>query len=140
MTRLEHFNITVPDIDAALEFLKIVAPDYQVRKDAQSSSGFRWVHIGNTQSYLALQEPNIDSCSTHTFHETYKNFGFNHIGLVVENLATIEDQLLEKGYNRGILTPTEMYRKRAYFFDAAGFEWELTEYLSDDFSEMYLYE
>ncbi len=33
MTRIEHANITVPDIDAAIRFLKIVAPDFDVRKD-----------------------------------------------------------------------------------------------------------
>lgn len=33
MTRIEHANITVPDIDAAIDFIKIVAPDFQVRMD-----------------------------------------------------------------------------------------------------------
>ena len=32
MTRIEHANITVPDIDAAIAFLKVVAPDFEVRK------------------------------------------------------------------------------------------------------------
>ena len=35
---------------------------------------------------------------------------------------------------------TEKYRKRAYYYDSAGFEWELVEYLSEKPNEMYLYE
>lgn len=47
MTRIEHLNITVPDIDAALAFLVIVAPDFNVRKDVKSPDRHRWVHVGN---------------------------------------------------------------------------------------------
>ena len=47
MTRIEHVNITVPDIDEAIRFLKIVAPDFEVRKDEKPSNSYRWVHIGN---------------------------------------------------------------------------------------------
>lgn len=60
--------------------------------------------------------------------------------MVVDDLEATEDRLIEQGYNRGILAPEETYRKRAYFFDKAGFEWELTEFLSDVEDEMYLYE
>lgn len=140
MTRLEHLNITVPDIDAALAFLTIVAPDFKVRKDLKSQSRHRWAHVGNEQCYFALQEPHLDSLSPNKAQETYKNFGVNHIALVVENIEIIEENLVKEGYLRGILAPEETYRKRAYFFDAAGFEWELTEYLSDKPDEMYLYE
>ncbi|KJY82380.1 glyoxalase [Vibrio galatheae] len=140
MTRLEHINMTVPDIDAALAFLAIVAPDYKVRKDIKPKEGHRWVHIGNNQSYLALQEPHIDAESPNQFHQTYRNYGINHIGLVVSHLDMIEQRLTDEGYRRGIGAPKETHRKRVYFFDQAGFEWELTEYISDHPDEMYLYE
>ncbi|EIO4107114.1 TPA: VOC family protein [Vibrio vulnificus] len=140
MTKIEHLNITVPDIDSALAFLAIVAPDFQVRKDVKSLDRHRWAHVGNEQSYFALQEPHLDSLTPNAIQKTYKNYGVNHIGLVVDNLATIENVLVEQGYRRGIIAPEETYRKRAYFFDKAGFEWELTEFLSDIPDEMYLYE
>ncbi|ELM6650732.1 TPA: VOC family protein [Vibrio parahaemolyticus] len=140
MTRIEHLNITVPDIDAALAFLAIVAPDFKVRKDVKSPDRHRWTHVGNKQSYFALQEPHLDSLSPKDFQKTYKNYGVNHIGLVVNDLEVIENRLIEQGYRRGILAPEETFRKRAYFFDKAGFEWELTEFLSDVPDEMYLYE
>ena len=60
MTRIEHVNITVPDIDAAINFLKIVAPDFDVRKDNNSLDSYRWAHIGNEKYYFALQEAHLD--------------------------------------------------------------------------------
>ncbi len=41
---LEHANITVPDVDAAIAFLKLVEPGFAVRRDAIHESGYRWVH------------------------------------------------------------------------------------------------
>ena len=62
------------------------------------------------------------------------------MALVVSKLQEIEKKLLDHGYRRGIDTPTEKHRKRAYFLDNADFEWELVEYLSEKPSEKYFYE
>ena len=139
MTRIEHVNITVPDIDEAIRFLKIVAPDFEVRKDEKPSNSYRWTHIGNKAYYFALQEPHLDADSKKQL-QTYKNYGINHVALVVSNIQEIEKKLLDSGYNRGIDTPIEKHRKRAYYYDKAGFEWELVEYLSEKTNEKYLYE
>lgn len=139
MTRIEHVNITVPDIDEAIRFLKIIAPDFEVRKDEKPLNSYRWVHIGNEAYYFALQEPHLDSDSKKQL-QTYKNYGINHVALVVSNIEEIEKTLLDSGYDRGIDTPVEKHRKRAYYYDKAGFEWELVEYLSEKPAEKYLYE
>ncbi len=139
MTRIEHANITVPDIDAAIIFLKIVAPDFDVRKDEKPSGSYRWVHIGNEEHYFALEEPHSDAESKKQL-QTYQNYGVNHIALVVSNIKEIEEKLVGSGYKKSIETPVEKYRKRTYYFDNAGFEWELVEYLSEKPSEKYLYE
>ncbi|MDN3643227.1 VOC family protein [Lutimonas halocynthiae] len=139
MTRIEHANITVPDIDAAISFLKIVAPDFEVRKDEKPSNSYRWAHIGNEDYYFALQEPHLDADPKKRL-QPYKNYGINHMALVVSKLQEIEETLLDHGYRRGIDTPIEKHRKRAYFLDNADFEWELVEYLSEKPSEKYLYE
>lgn len=139
MTRIEHLNITVPDIDEAIKFIQIVAPDFQVRKDEMPPASYRWVHIGNDDYYFALQAPHIGA-SPETARTTYKNYGVNHIALVVEDISTIENRLVEAGYQRSINTPIETFRKRLYFYDNAGFEWELVEYSSKAPSEKFLYE
>ena len=139
MTLIEHLNITVPDIDAAIKFIQIVAPDFSVRKDEKPPGSYRWVHIGNDQCYFALQEPHLGT-TPEVAKQTYKNFGVNHIALVVEDIVSIEKTLVKAGYKRSIDTPIEMFRKRLYFFDHAGFEWELVEYTSTLPSEKYHYE
>ena len=73
-------------------------------------------------------------------NQTYINYGFNHIGLVVNDIETIENKLIEAGYNKGIETPKEQFRKRIYYYDNAGFEWELVEYLSEKSKDKFLYE
>lgn len=139
MTKIEHCNITVPNIDEAIKFIQIVAPDFKVRKDEMPPSNNRWAHIGNEKYYFALQEAHLGS-EPKKPRQAYKNFGVNHIALIVDDLSAIEKKLVKAGYQRSIDTPTEKYRKRLYFFDSFGFEWELIEYNSDKATEKYLYE
>lgn len=139
MTRIEHVNMTVPDIDAAIQFLKIVAPDFEVRKDNKPLDSYRWAHIGNDRYYFALQEAHLDAVPQKQL-QAYKNYGINHVALIVSDIQEIEVKLDAAGYKKGIEAPAEKYRKRAYYFDKAGFEWELVEYLSDKPGEMFLYE
>lgn len=70
----------------------------------------------------------------------YKNYGVNHLAWVVDDLDAVVNRLETKGYEKGIGVALEQYRKRAYFYDAAGFEWEMVEYLSNDAQERNLYE
>ncbi|OED34886.1 hypothetical protein AB832_06700 [Flavobacteriaceae bacterium (ex Bugula neritina AB1)] len=130
-TFLEHANISVPDIDEAIAFLQLVAPDFKVRKDDSSGEDPpRWVHFGNDESYIALQavdpkhHPKI-------WNRTYINYGINHLAFVVSDFDAVATRLLQKGYRQGIAVEKSPYRKRAYFFDKAGFEWEIVEYLSE---------
>ncbi|WP_025565671.1 VOC family protein [Psychromonas sp. SP041] len=139
MTKIEHLNITVPDIDEAITFIQIVAPDFKVRKDKTPTGSYRWAHIGNDDYYFALQEPHIGAAPK-SQRKTYQNYGVNHIALIVEDISAIETKLVNSGYKRSIDTPVEKYRQRLYFFDKAGFEWELVEYSSEVPSEKYLYE
>ena len=138
-TKIEHVNITVPDIDAAVSFLKIIAPDFEIIKDEKPLNDKRWMHIGNDEFYLALQEVTIDTTPKKA-NQTYINYGFNHVGLVVSDVGKIEIKLVEAGYNKGIDTPKEKFRKRIYYYDTAGFEWELVEYLSEKNEDRFLYE
>jgi hypothetical protein len=129
-TYLEHANITVPDIDAAITFLKVIDPRFEVRRDEICAAGYRWAHIGSGTTYIALQAPHADSDPQSPL-QTYKNFGVNHLAWVVDVFDAAIQRLEESGYSKGIPVETEKHRKRAYYFDFAGFEWEIVEYLSD---------
>ena len=131
---LEHANITVPDIDAAIAFLQTIDPSIGVRRDAVSQAGKRWAHVGTDRSYIALQAPNGPQRPEQA-RETYVNFGFNHLAWVVEDCDAVVARLEAGGYRRGIETASHPHRKRVYYYDGAGFEWEILEYLSDDPAE-----
>lgn len=137
MTKLEHANITVPSIDAAIEFLGVVAPDFKVRADKFSE--YRWAHIGNDENYIALQEPK-DLHSAKDARRPYFDFGVNHLALSVADIEKSIRDLVRLGYQRNGDLSDEVSRKRVYFYDRAGFEWELVQYLSDDPKQMYRYD
>lgn len=139
MTQLEHANITVPDIDAAIKFLSLAAPDFSVRKDGVAEMGYRWVHIGNNQGYIALQAAHVDQNAEKPL-ETYVNYGVNHLGLIIDDAAAIETSLVKAGYRQNGPMIHDSHRRRLYFYDSAGLEWELVEYLSSDPAERNLYE
>lgn len=137
-TYLEHANVTVPDIDAAIEFLLTLEPEFKVRQDKTPEGGYRWAHVGTDRFYIALQEPNIGSVPK-TRRPAYVNYGVNHLGWVVENVEDVSRRLERRGYKKGVPGEPHPYRKRAYYFDSAGFEWELVEYLSDSSAERNAY-
>lgn len=131
---LEHANITVPDIDAAVAFLRVVEPAFTVRYDERPKHSYRWAHIGSDRCYIALQAPHFDSRPSDP-RQPYKNFGVNHLGWVVDDLDAVVGRLEAQGYRQGIPVAPHPHRKRAYYHDASGFEWEIIEYLSDDMAQ-----
>lgn len=128
---LEHANITVPDVEAAIRFLKTIDPTFRIRHDEKPPGSHRWVHIGTEESYFALQEPHLDS-SPEDKRRPYRDIGVNHLGLVVDDLEQVVRRLEENGYRKGIDGEENPHRKRAYYYDSANFEWELVQYLTDD--------
>lgn len=131
---LEHANVTVPDIDAAAAFLRAIDPALRVRHEGVARGGHRWAHVGTDRSYIALQEPHVGVVAEQP-KETYVNFGCNHLGWVVSDCDAVAERLEAAGYRRGIESEPHPHRKRIYYYDAAGFEWEILEYLSDDPAE-----
>jgi catechol 2,3-dioxygenase-like lactoylglutathione lyase family enzyme len=136
---LEHANITVPDIDQAIAFLQVIEPDFYVRQDESPANGHRWAHIGNEHVYIALQESEPGS-QPKMPHRTYENYGINHLGWVVDDLDVVIQRLEQQGYQCGLLVKPHRFRKRAYYYDKAGFEWELIQYLSNKDHERNIYE
>lgn len=139
MTRIEHANLTVPDLGAAIEFLAIIAPDFAVRHEAVSSQGYRWCHVGNAQCYFALQEPHPTDHVAPALGR-YAGIGVNHFGLEVTALEAKMQQLETAGYATSYPLQQEPGRVRAYYYDRAGFEWELIEYSTDDPTTRYRYD
>ena len=63
----------------------------------------------------------------------YSEFGVNHIGFVVDDLDGIDQRLQSKGYPSDSAFQEEgEFRRRHYYKDGNGMEWEFVEYLSEE--------
>ncbi len=68
-----------------------------------------------------------------------KDYGVNHLAWVVDDLSAVVQRLEAHGYRKGIPVEPHPHRRRAYYHDAAGFEWEFVEYLSNRPEERHAY-
>ena len=123
---LEHANMTVNDLDKAIDFLQTAFPDFQVRGGGENPDGSQWCHLGTDDYYIALNG------RAQPF--TGKRIGsyVNHLGFRVDDANAIRNRLLAAGYREGFKVEAHPYRKRIYFHDNDGFEWEFVEYFSED--------
>ncbi|OZG73176.1 lactoylglutathione lyase [Hahella sp. CCB-MM4] len=134
---LEHANITVENAQKTMEFLKTAFPDFELRGEGKLwNQPGKWVHFGNESFYFALQQCDDHLSETGT---RYLNDGINHVGMVVEDLDGILCRFKEKGYS-GYESDAHPYRRRAYYYDPNGIEWEFVQYLSEKSEERNYYE
>ena len=134
---IEHANITVRSIDEAKKFLATAFPGFEVRGGGYLHGNEDlgdWVHFGNAESYIALQQNRQHSGREDT---TYTHDGVNHLGFVVDDMQDLVQRMGSAGYEPTTASVMEghRHRRRAYFFDGNGFEWEFVEYLSDKAQE-----
>ncbi|MEZ9057098.1 VOC family protein [Vibrio pelagius] len=132
---VEHANITVSNIDDAVQFIQTAIPEFKERHRGQTN--YRWCHIGTDDSYIALQEV---VARKQTDRSPYLDVGINHIGIVVDDVDRVEKRLLAAGYEQNDIGEDNPFRKRVYFYDASGVEWEFIEYLTQDAENKNRYE
>ncbi len=127
---LEHANITVHNLEAAIKFFQTAFPHFKVRGGGNEMR--TWVHLGDDRTYIAL---NVAIDQTPNPGKNYDSAGINHIGFVVEEVKEIAKNLLAAGYERSYPKQEEKYRIRDYFADTEGNEYEFVQYLSDKAEE-----
>ena len=133
---VEHVNLTVKNLESAVLFISTAMPEFQVRH--QGTDTKRWCHIGTDSSYLAIQEREPKS-KPHVVRTPYFDVGVNHIGLVVDNVEEVAQRLTVAGYRKN-MERREAFRKRIYFYDDDGIEWEFIEYLTRNSQQRNHYE
>ena len=126
---LEHLNLTVVDVDRTIRFLQTAMPQLQVRGGGTGEKCRRWVHVGVGATYLAIEDRGAEGPGP---HEPYVHPGMNHIGFVVGNVGEVAERLTNAGYKPGLKAQEHPHRKRIYFYDDDGNEFEFVEYLSAD--------
>ena len=124
--QVEHANIRVRDIDETVKFLTTAMPNFKVRGGSDEPSK-KWVHIGTESTYLALNE---DGRNTKD-----QGPGLNHVGFVVDDTDAVRERLEKAGYKEGYRPETHTHRRRVYYHDGNGTEWEFVQYFSDDPAE-----
>ena len=126
--RLEHANLSVRDAEAMTRFLQAMAPDFRVRGEGLDARGRPWRHVGNDVYYVALQT--VPSGETRT---PYGNSpGMNHLGWEVESVADLEARMVAAGFTPNLRVDDHPARRRLYFYDPEGNDWEFVEYLTAD--------
>lgn len=128
---LEHSNITVSNVDAAITFFKTAFPHFKIRGEGTTvrlGTSQRWVHFGTDTYYVALEEA-IFPVPDH--RKPYVQPGINHLGFVVDDVDGVIERLTKAGYRQGISVAPHPHRKRAYFHDEDGNEFEFVQYFSE---------
>ncbi len=128
--RLEHANLQVPDVDATAAFLRTAFPDFRIRAEGLTIQGWRWVHVGNDESYVNLSTaPEAPDEPRSCYGPTP---GLNHLGFEVDDAEGVRARLGAAGYRESTVPNDHPHRKRVYFYDPSGLDWEFVEYFSDD--------
>jgi hypothetical protein len=137
-TYLEHYNVTVSDIDYATEFFLTVFPDFEIRgegniQEVQDGVEYntKWRHVGTPTHYLAFQ-----STPNNMPLKGDYNVYFNHLGFVVDDMDDTLSLFARMGYDKVRLDDTHPFRIRAYIYIFDGLILELVQYKSQVPAEM----
>ncbi len=66
-------------------FLQVIEPTFYLRHDETLTDGQRWVHFGNEQVYIALNDPTSSDIVPQQPQKRYNNYGINHLAWVVDD-------------------------------------------------------
>ena len=135
--RIEHANMIVRDIDATVRFLQTAFPDFRIRREGGSGDD-RWLHIGTDDTYIALNQ------ARHEPVEQWQPYsgrpGVNHLGYEIDDADALRERMRAAGYTDSTVPNNHPHRKRVYFYDPDGNDWEFVQYFSDDPAERNDYE
>lgn len=88
------------------------------------------MHVGTDDTYLALIEATAVPAEA---WEPYSGKpGVNHLGFEVDDVEALRERLAAAGYRDSTVPNQHPHRRRVYFYDADGNDWEFVEYSSDD--------
>ncbi|MGA7980095.1 MAG: VOC family protein [Chromatiaceae bacterium] len=126
--RIEHASITVRDMRATVGFITTALPEFKIRGQ-DISNPCAWLHVGTEETYIALtRAPSTDPRGRVAYHD----LGVNHVGIVVDDVGEVVARLEAAGFQQSSEPEVSKWRRRFYFLDADGLQWEFIQYLSDD--------
>jgi catechol 2,3-dioxygenase-like lactoylglutathione lyase family enzyme len=123
--RFEHINLSCKNIDTSKEFYQTLFPNWYVRAEGVYN-GRRWMHLGDNQFYLALN----DEPEQEHVHIAYENIVINHVGFVIKDGEAMKNLLDDEKIEYYTMSAPET-KHRIYINDPDGNEIELVEYNPD---------
>ncbi|MEP4196681.1 MAG: VOC family protein [Aliishimia sp.] len=122
---LEHTNYSVKDPHKTAAWMQNVF-GWRIRWEGSAMNGAGYtVHVGTKDRYVALY---AQSANTPSQEDNYQTIGsLNHIGIVVSDLAAVEENVKAAGFepfNHADYEPGQ----RFYFFDQDKIEYEVVCY------------
>ena len=128
--RLEHANLVVRDVDMMITFLRAAFPEFRIRGAGKTWQGTRWVHVGTNDTYIALNEATLDPAEPWVPYAGRP--GTNHLGYEVDDVESLRQRLTAAGYRDSTVPNAHPHRRRVYFYDPEGNDWEFVEYHSEE--------
>ena len=129
--RMEHANLHVRHFSDAVKFLSTAFPEFRVRSE-RIEDGLRWIHIGTDEIYIALTETRQEPAAGWAPYSGKP--GVNHLGFVVDVVDALRQRLGAAGFKDSTYPNKHPHRKRVYFHEADGNDWEFVQYFTDDIS------
>jgi len=127
MSYLEHVNVTVADPKVTAALLSELF-GWKTRWEGRAMDDGYTVHVGTQTSYVALYTgPNAGNGQTDADNSYLMRGGLNHLGVVVDDLDTVEAKIKAKGYKTHSHANYEPGR-RFYFHEENGVEIEVITY------------
>jgi len=124
MIRLEHANLSVIDAEAMTTFIVTAFPEFRIRGEGTDAQGRHWRHVGNDDFYVALQTVATDAQRLPYGDVT----GLNHLGWEIDDLEALETRMNDAGFAANMTADDHPARKRRYFYDPEGNDWEFVSY------------
>jgi catechol 2,3-dioxygenase-like lactoylglutathione lyase family enzyme len=128
--RLEHANLSVLDLDAMLRFVSTAFPEFRIRGETHLGDDDRCVHVGTDDAYLALVQATDARAPRRAPYAASP--GTNHLGFEVDDVAALRARMLAAGYRETTVPNAHPFRRRVYFEDPEGNDWEFVQYFSAD--------
>jgi catechol 2,3-dioxygenase-like lactoylglutathione lyase family enzyme len=111
-----------------IQFLQTAFPEFHIRHEGTNTQSGRWVHVGTDDTYIALNEANQDPTDR---RQPYSGKpGLNHLGYEVEDVEALRLRMVDAGYRDSTIPNDHPHRRRVYFYDPEGNDWEFVQYLS----------
>ena len=123
MQSLEHIHLNVKSIAKTEKFLQIAVPELLRRGAGNVDDYGHWVHIGTESSYIALTEDRSAAPMP----------ALRHIGVQVDDIDALMGRLARAGYEIAddSALDSHPFRRRVYYVDGNGLDWEFIQYLSE---------